>query len=345
MDKLFSVIIPTLNSERTLEMCLKSIVNQSVGRENIEILIIDGGSSDKTLEIAKNYGARILYNEKKNREFAVYKGIENSISKYLIFVDSDEVIPNNSAFEIRHKIFQENPNVKMIIHSGYISPPNSNWINHYSNYVGDPFTLFVYNENKKFPEFISRIRREFSKEDREDFIIIDKDKLKKEDLFVDICASLTVEKNSIFDIAPNYLNDTSLFSKTFNLYVYSKYDIAMLKNQPILHYSSENMSRYLKKLKWKTIVNVHYKDHPGTGFSNRNEFLSFKAKIKKYLFIPYSLSIIFPIAHSIILSLKNKNTTFLIHPFLSVYVSFQIIINLAKKLLGIKPKLGSYGGR
>lgn len=345
MDKIFSVVIATLNSESTLEMCLKSIANQSIGRENIEILVVDGGSKDRTIEIAKDYGARILHNEGKIKESAINKAIENSTGKYLIFVDSDEVIGNNLAFEIRRKIFQENPNIKMIIPSGYIVPPDIHWINRYSSYIGDPFTLFVYNDNKRFPDFISRIKKEFSKEDREDFIIIDKDKLKKQDLFVDVSASATIEKNSIFNVAPNYLNDPRLFPKTFNLYVYSEYDIAILKNQPIVHYSSENISRYLKKLKSKVIVNIHYKSQPYTGFSNRIEFLSLKAKIKKYLFIPYSLSIIFPIIHSIILSLKNRNITFLIHPFLSVYVSFQIIINLAMKLLRIKPKLGSYGGR
>ena len=48
-----SIIIPTYNSEKDLDKTLKSIVNQSF--KDVEILIIDGESKDKTVEIAKKY--------------------------------------------------------------------------------------------------------------------------------------------------------------------------------------------------------------------------------------------------------------------------------------------------
>jgi len=46
-----SVIVPTYNSSRTIEKCLKSIKNQTY--QNIEIIVIDNNSSDNTLKIAK----------------------------------------------------------------------------------------------------------------------------------------------------------------------------------------------------------------------------------------------------------------------------------------------------
>ena len=52
---IISVVIPTYNSEKTLEKSLKSIREQSFNQEEIEILIIDGGSTDNTLEIAKKH--------------------------------------------------------------------------------------------------------------------------------------------------------------------------------------------------------------------------------------------------------------------------------------------------
>ena len=48
-----SVIIPTYNSQQTLECTLKSIVEQSIGREKVEILVVDGGSGDQTISIAQ----------------------------------------------------------------------------------------------------------------------------------------------------------------------------------------------------------------------------------------------------------------------------------------------------
>jgi glycosyltransferase involved in cell wall biosynthesis len=49
-----SIVIPTYNGEQTLAQCLESIVKQDYPREKVEIIIVDGGSKDKTLDVAKN---------------------------------------------------------------------------------------------------------------------------------------------------------------------------------------------------------------------------------------------------------------------------------------------------
>ena len=61
-EPLLSVIIPTYNSEETLEKTLTSLRMQTIPQEQMEILIIDGGSTDSTLEIAKKYNTIILDN-------------------------------------------------------------------------------------------------------------------------------------------------------------------------------------------------------------------------------------------------------------------------------------------
>ena len=66
----FSMIMPTYNSELTIEMALKSIRMQDLPEEQIEILVIDGGSQDRTREIAAKYKANILDNNKKFPEYA-----------------------------------------------------------------------------------------------------------------------------------------------------------------------------------------------------------------------------------------------------------------------------------
>jgi glycosyltransferase involved in cell wall biosynthesis len=85
-EPLVSVIIPTYNSKKTLSKCLSSLKNQSY--KNIEIIVVDNFSKDETVEIAKNYGAKVF---QVNAERAMAKnfGLKKAEGKYVCFIDSD----------------------------------------------------------------------------------------------------------------------------------------------------------------------------------------------------------------------------------------------------------------
>ena len=70
-----SIVIPTYNSEATLEECLESIKKQDYPAEKTEIIIADGGSTDKTLEIAGKYTQNIFNNPLKTGEAGKAVGI------------------------------------------------------------------------------------------------------------------------------------------------------------------------------------------------------------------------------------------------------------------------------
>lgn len=84
---LVSIIIPTLNSARFLELCLNSVEWQTY--PEIEVIISDDGSSDSTLEIATRHGCKLVRNPRRGRAAAKNEGIEHSSGEYLFFVDSD----------------------------------------------------------------------------------------------------------------------------------------------------------------------------------------------------------------------------------------------------------------
>jgi len=83
---LVSIVIPTYNSEKTLLRCLESIKRQSY--KNIEIIVVDRFSKDRTVEIAKRYGAKVIqiYGE---RTRAKNIGLKQAQGKYVLFIDSD----------------------------------------------------------------------------------------------------------------------------------------------------------------------------------------------------------------------------------------------------------------
>jgi len=98
-----SVIIPIYNRDKFLPACLNSVISQSL--KNIEILCIDDGSTDNSLEILKQYRKkdnRIIIVHQKNQGpgIARNKGILISKGKFLAFMDSDDCYPNNSILEL-----------------------------------------------------------------------------------------------------------------------------------------------------------------------------------------------------------------------------------------------------
>jgi len=104
-EPLVSVIIPTFNSERFFEECSRSISLQTYG--NIEVIAIDNYSTDRTPEIAKKNGARILL-VKSERARAKNWGANVANGKYLFFLDSDMELQSKVIAECV-EIVEKNP--------------------------------------------------------------------------------------------------------------------------------------------------------------------------------------------------------------------------------------------
>lgn len=96
MNKLVSIIIPTLNSAQFLPRTLDSVFAQTY--KNIEVILVDGGSTDETINIATKYNLRII---KTDGERSVQKnlGAQNAKGEYLYFVDSDFILNENIVSE------------------------------------------------------------------------------------------------------------------------------------------------------------------------------------------------------------------------------------------------------
>lgn len=91
----YSVIIPTYNAEATLERCLDSIVDQN--RPDVEVLIINDGSQDRSSEICHQYIERFPYIkvfEKENGGVSSARnlGLDRAQGIYILFVDSDDYV-------------------------------------------------------------------------------------------------------------------------------------------------------------------------------------------------------------------------------------------------------------
>jgi glycosyltransferase involved in cell wall biosynthesis len=95
MDKI-SAVIPTYNSAKTLKDCLEAIHTLSMKKSvEIEIVIVDAGSSDDTLRIGKAYTSKIIVSPGISRGAARNLGTKNATNKVIAFLDSDCIITND----------------------------------------------------------------------------------------------------------------------------------------------------------------------------------------------------------------------------------------------------------
>ncbi len=95
MKDLVSVIIPVYNVEKYLDDCLKSILNQKY--DNLEIIIVDDGSTDKSGDIAKRYASsnksiKIVHQKNGGLSSARNTGIKHAHGEWVVFVDSDDYV-------------------------------------------------------------------------------------------------------------------------------------------------------------------------------------------------------------------------------------------------------------
>jgi glycosyltransferase involved in cell wall biosynthesis len=110
----FSIITPVLNSDRFIKRTLLSIKHQSF--QNFEHIIIDGGSTDKTLKIIKKYKnkkTKILVKKDRNLWEAINRGIKISKGKYICILNSDDYFYKN-ALRIINNYFIKNKNLSYI---------------------------------------------------------------------------------------------------------------------------------------------------------------------------------------------------------------------------------------
>ena len=340
---LVSIVMPTFNSARTIEKSLQSISEQDYPRSSVEILLLDGGSTDETLKIGERYGAIAIPNPKTQQEYGKFIGLNEANGEFIIFLDSDEVFCNQNAIAKRVNLFKSNSKIGMVLTGGYQHTPGTSPINDYINMFSDPFAFYMNRISSDAHIFTQDMIKKFNADAECNGGYVLNFKKNKSLPLIDLCAGNTISKK-IF--TPEYGLDKanlSLIPTMFYAIVEKGISVAVLNNDAILHYSADTIKNYLRKLKWRVTVNIHYQHIPGTGFSNRESFQPAITKFKKYLFPLYSISLIAPIFDSLFQFRRKGYWINFIHTPLCLYVTYNIGLQYIFKIFGHKPKIFSYG--
>jgi len=100
VDPLVSVVVATRNEEKNIANCLRSIRAQSF--KNIELIVVDNSSEDKTVEIAKKYGAKV-HTKGPERSSQRNYGAHVSSGEFLLYLDADMILSPNVVEECVEK--------------------------------------------------------------------------------------------------------------------------------------------------------------------------------------------------------------------------------------------------
>ena len=108
-----SIVIPVYNCEKYIDECLESIINQTYTFDKIQIILINDGSKDNSEEVCMKYKTKypdnVIYISQKNSGVSATrnKGIELSEGKYILFLDSDDMLQEDTIAGIIN-VFDDN---------------------------------------------------------------------------------------------------------------------------------------------------------------------------------------------------------------------------------------------
>lgn len=153
----FSVITPSYNQGRFLEETIQSILGQS--HQDVELIVVDGGSSDNSVSIIKKYESRLKWwvSEKdRGQSHAINKGLAHATGDIITWINSDDIL-EQGALTFANSFFENHPDVS-IIHGKTILFGEG-----YRQQVNGPdaeFAAHEYLPYMRFPQPSSFIRRE-----------------------------------------------------------------------------------------------------------------------------------------------------------------------------------------
>ena len=110
MKPIVSVIIPVYNADKVIGRCLRSLIEQTL--QDIEIIVVDDGSTDETSRIVKDYAKEYkiisyIHQDNQGPGAARNTGLDNAIGQYIGFVDADDYIKSTMFETMYKKISQE----------------------------------------------------------------------------------------------------------------------------------------------------------------------------------------------------------------------------------------------
>ena len=353
-----SVVIATYNSEHKLVPLFNSLARQASpnDRHQMQVLIVDGGSTDLTREIAEEHGATFINNPETNAISAKSIGFRASEARYVVFLDHDERLVDNRSLMRKISLMESDPSIRCVFTSGYQEDDGDSASNSYASAFGDPLSLFLYRQTC-MEDRINVIRNRFrSQSENADAIVLVANSNRRSVLLEIAACGGMVDKQFVLAAHEVTCRDANLFIQLFYLFGAngSQDNFAMMKNDLIIHESVDSWRIVFKKVKWRVRNAISDPFMVGaSGISGRDRssddqfgtrIRRLKVNFKKALFVPYVV-LVFPVfIDAAVLAFKRRKIGYLMHVPLSIFVIWVVSISLIQRVMPIAVKHAHYDG-
>lgn len=297
-----SIIIPTFNAEKYLKGCLQSIRRQDYPSDKMEVLVIDGGSTDNTLDIARKFKVKILNNPYRDAESGKGIGIKHAKGGIIALIDSDNELVGKNWLKQMVKPFIDDKEIFGVESPWFVNPKDP-LINQYVTLlkISDPLAR--------------RFHPKMKEEDKGDYVV-----------YTARLRQTPVVGANGFLWRKKMIEKIGKFGDKFEETNYVSYLIqagffkfARVKNVGIYHYYIKSLGDYIKK---RLKIGRKFMARRAR---RQETWVDQASKAQFWLAVLYNVSILGPLFEALQEYKKSKNPAWFWHPvvsFLTIAVYF-----------------------
>ena len=303
----FSFSLPVYNEEKRIKRCLDSIKMQDYPQDRIEVLLADGGSSDRTVEIASQYEfVRVSPNPRKLADFGAKINAKEATGDLFVIFAADNELADRDWLKIVNNVFLYDQEVSTLWCKMISSLEDSPLNRYYELIQNDPLSFFV---NKNLRYYLERaFLRKFN---GKNCYIFNVDKNKP---LIWGANGLVYRTSWVREIIlrEGFVADNDVFQI---LIEGGKNKVAYLEDLYVYHHHIKSLKQWRKK--WKRNFLEHFLTKRHT--RNLGWIMNKNFKWKLLLWMVYSIIPLFSFIHSVYLSFRRRNIYWLYHSLASFY--------------------------
>lgn len=301
---LLSIVIPVLNASRDLPTCLAAIARQSVGNQLYEVIAVDGGSTDETRKIAASAGARVVDNPLRMAEPGVALGIQSARGELVTVMAADNWMRGTDFIERMIEPFGEAD--VMAAFPRVVSTNDDSIATRYVNRYADPFTHFVY--GTRGSSFDAMLEGSVGSGGRRYVKVASS--VGRHPLLA-VAQGCTVRR-SVYGESPSTADDVLPIVGIIE----SQGMLALVEGAELEHHHVAGLGSFYRKYRYRVRSGLQGQQ----GFLRRRSALSFGRRVRTWMWLPYSVTLVPPVIHGLVMSIRRRDPVLLYHPILNTIV-------------------------